>query len=345
MRTRHAFTLRRSLVLCGVLAAGFALAAVAWWRVTPVVSEPSRLAPQGEKLWTFGFVGDTQLGGQIAEQIFERMGQAKVEFALHLGDLVDDAANQSQWDDLLRRAARHRIRIMPVVGNHDRMPDYDDHGEIRFRQYFPALPGTFYQFRHRGINFLMLNSERSLACGSEQARFVRWQLEHRLGTTIVCLHRPVFTSSRRDWAQQWLRRFWLHPALRDGNTVAVLAGHNHSYHRTRPLDGITYVVSGGGSSNLYPAEPPTSITAAAKGQRNHFGLVDVYANCLQVRIVDVEGQDLDRFCLPLKPAAYRIGDFYNRVATELPPLEELEDFRPARLQTYTASHGTLPRPW
>ncbi|HEX4147800.1 MAG TPA: metallophosphoesterase, partial [Pirellulales bacterium] len=274
-----------------------------------------------------------------------QMEGQQVEFALHLGDLVDDADNQSQWDELLRRAARHRVRVMPVVGNHDRMPDYNDHGEIRFRQYFPALPNTFYHFRHRGINFLMLNSERSLAAGSEQAGFLEWQLEHHPGTAIVCLHRPVFTSGQRDWGHQLVRRFWLHPVLRGGDTVAVLAGHNHYYDRTRPLDGITYVVSGGASSNLYPAEPDKSITAASKSQRNHWGLVEVYANCLQVRILDLAGEDLDRFCLPLKPTTHKPGGFHNPLATELPPLATLPDYDRRRVEEFTAAHGTLPRPW
>jgi predicted phosphodiesterase len=342
---RRWFTIRRTLALSTLLVGLAVFTGYAWSRVTPTIGEPEKLAPQGDKLWSFGFVGDTQLDGEIAERIFDRMGDEHVEFALHLGDLVDDADNQSQWDDLLHRAARHRIRIMPVVGNHDRLPDYNDHGEIRFRQYFPALPDTFYHFRHRGINFLMLNSERSLAAGSEQARFLKWQLEHHPGTAIVCLHRPVFTSGDRDWVQQMARRFWLHPGLRGSDTVAVLAGHNHYYDRTRPLDGITYVVSGGGSSNLYPAAPPKPITAASKSKRNHFGLVEVYANCLQVRVVDLEGQDLDRFCLPLKPSTHPLGSFHNPLATELPPLDTLDDYRPHRLEVFTATHGTLPRPW
>lgn len=345
MAFRRLLTTKRAVIAASLLGGLLSLGGYAYWRVTPTIGELPKLAPAGDKLWSFGFVGDTQLGGDIAERIFELMGESHVEFALHLGDMVDDADNQSQWEDLLRRAARHRIRIMPVVGNHDCMPDYSDHGEIRLRQYFPSLPATFYHFRHRGINFLMLNSERSLVAGSEQAAFLKYQLAHHPGTAIVCMHRPVYTSGRRDWAQQLARRFWLHPQLCETDTVAVLTGHNHYYDRTRPLDGITYVVSGGGSSNLYPADEPTKLTAASKSQRNHFGLVEVYANCLQVRIIDIRGEDIDHFCLPLKPALHPLGGFHNPLATELPPLDSLEEYRGGRLKAYTASHGTLPRPW
>ena len=65
--------------------------------VTPAATSSDK--PQGQKLWTFGFVGDTQLGGQVVSDIFARMEAAGVEFALHLGDMVDDAACDAEWDD------------------------------------------------------------------------------------------------------------------------------------------------------------------------------------------------------------------------------------------------------
>ena len=306
---------------------------LAWWRATPTIGELLKLTPQGEKLWSFGFVGDTQLGGEIAERIFDRMGKPHVEFALHLGDMVDDADNQSQWDDLLRRAARHRIRIMPVVGNHDRLPDYDDRGEIRFRQYFPALPSTFYQFRHRGINFLMLNSERSLAAGSEQARFLKWQLEHRPGTAIVCLHRPVFTSGHRDRANQLAAAFLAASALRGGETVAVLS-RPQPLLRSHAAAGWHYLC-GQRRRKLEPLSgraAPSAITAASKASAITSGWSRCTPIACKCGFSIVEGQDLDRFCLPLKPTTHKLGSFHNPLATELPPLDTLDDFRPPRVR-------------
>lgn len=314
--------------------------------VTPEITPPAAMpTPRSEKLWTFGFVGDTQLGGAIVGQIFARMQAAGVEFALHLGDMVDEPACDAEWDELLHTAARHRIRLLPVVGNHDRRLDYADRGEIRFRQYFPALPQTFYHFRHRGVNFLMLNSERSLWAASEQGRFVRWQLEHHPGTTIVCLHRPVFTCGRRDLVQQYMRRYALHGSLVGSDTVAVLAGHHHYYDRTQPLDGITYVVSGGGSVKLHEQETPDGRTAVFQSGCNHYGLVDVYEDRLEVRVLDLEDKELDRFALALRPSRHRLGGYHNRPGTELPPLDELPDYAPGRLEAFTTAARALPRPW
>jgi len=122
----------------------------------------------------------------------------------------------------------------------------------------------------------------------------------------------------------------------------VLAGHHHYYDRTRPLDGITYVVSGGGSSKLYKEEPPAAYTAAFQANRNHYGLVDVYADRLEMRVLDVDGRELDRFAVAIRPASDVPGSRTNPLGTELPPLESLPEYQVERL---SARPGGLPRPW
>jgi len=307
----------RWLAATVILLAGFG-GGYAWTVATPKVGKPYVRVDRGEvKLWTFGFVGDTQLGESLVPTIFRRMREANCEFVLHLGDIVDEAASDAEWDRLLAAAEFEQIRLMPVVGNHDRLRDRNDTGEVRFGQYFPKLPGTFYHFRHRGLNFLMLNSERSLVTGSEQSQFIAWQLEHHPGPVVVCIHRPVFTCGQRDWANVWLRRVWVHGALKGSDAVAVLSGHNHYYDRSQPLDGITYVVSGGGSTKLYAEETPDEHTAKFVAGRNHYGLIDVYSDHLSVRVIDLADQVIDQFDLGLSLTPHEPGSAANRLSMEL----------------------------
>ena len=273
-----------------------AWSAYAWAVATPQIGQPPGkvAATSGPpKLGSFGFIGDTQLGDEIVDAAFRRLHEARVDFVLHLGDIVDNAASDEQWHAVLDKAGEYQLRLRPVVGNHDRLPD--DRGEASFRQFFPELPGTFYDFMYRGVHFVMLNSERSLSPWSEQGRFLADKLAGSHRPTIVCLHRPVFTCGHRDWANQALRRVWLHGRLTGTSAALVLAGHHHYYDRTKPLDGITYVTSGGGSKKLYPPETPDATTAVFHSGVNHYGVVDVYADRLEVRVFDLDGQTLDRF--------------------------------------------------
>lgn len=291
---------RRYRLLALPLMAGLLACAYAWAVATPQVDLPTVLPPPtGEKLWSFGFVGDTQLGDGIVDVVFSRFERSGVEFVLHLGDIVDDAASDEQWSDVLGAVSRHGVRLRPVVGNHDRLIGTSDRGETRFQEFFPQLRDTFYSFSHRGLTFVMLNSERSLAPWTEQGRFLAAEIAAEIAkpaeTAIVCLHRPVFTCGRRDLANQFLRRLWLHGRLVDTPARLVLSGHHHYYDRTKPLDGITYVVSGGGSHKLYSAEKTDHTTAVFHAGLNHYGLVDVYADRLDVRTLALDGHEIDRF--------------------------------------------------
>ena len=287
---------RLSFALVVLAAAG---SAYAWAVASPEIGQATTATTTASpsKLWSFGFIGDTQLGEDIIDAAFRQLHEARVDFVLHLGDIVDNAADDDQWRAVLDKAGEYQLRLRPVVGNHDHLPD--ERGEIRFRQFFPELPDTFYDFDYRGLQFVMLNSERSLAPWSEQGNFLAEKLQAAGNPTIVCLHRPVFTCGHRDWANQALRRVWLHGRLKDTSTLLVLAGHHHYYDRTRPLDGITYVTSGGGSKKLYPAETPDATTAVFHAGVNHYGVVDVFADRLEVRVLDLNGETIDRFHLAL----------------------------------------------
>jgi len=320
-----------------------------WTTATPDVGEPAIFATPaaGAALWTFGFVGDTQQAEDRLEPLMAQFAGHGVEFVLHLGDMVDEATSDLEWDRLISAALKHRIRLMPVVGNHDVRRDYADDGSSRFRQYFPDLPHTFYHFRHRGVNFLMLNSERSFVYGGEQAAFLRWHLEWNGGTTIACLHRPTFTASDRDRASMVARRVWLHGAVRNAHVVAVLAGHNHYYERTKLLDGVTYVVSGGGGGVLREeAEHGDRRTAAMTTGRNHFGIGRVFDDRIVVEILSLDDERLDEFSLPLRPAEHKQGGYHNRQSMELPPLADLPQYGRASLDR-RVNDGDLkmPRPW
>jgi hypothetical protein len=322
---------------------GFAVAIA-----VPEIGEPATFAapPAGEPLWKFGFVGDTQQAEDRLEPLMAMLASYGVEFVLHLGDMVDEATSDLEWDRLIAAALKHRVRLMPVVGNHDVRNDYADDGASRFRQYFPDLPNTFYHFRHRSVNFLMLNSERSFVCGSEQAAFLRWHLQWNLGTAIACLHRPTFTASDRDRLSMYSRRVWLHGAIRETDVVAVLAGHNHYFERTKPLDGVTYVVSGGGGGVLREAdEAGDARTAKRIAGKNHFGIGRVYDDRIVVSVRDLDDRQLDEFTLPLLPPAHKQGGFHNPHSMELPPLADLPQYGREALDEQMRRRLQMPRPW
>ncbi len=123
------------------------------------------------------------------------------------------------------------------------------------------------------------------------------------------------------------------------SAVCVLTGHNHYYERTKPLDGVTYLVSGGGTANQYATESPDARTAKFVSGRSHYGLVDEFADHLAVRIVDLEGAMFDEFDLPVRPANIGNGRHEAAWSRELPAIATLEHFK-APMELSQAVHVT-----
>jgi len=73
----------------------------------------------------------------------------------------------------------------------------------------------------------------------------------------------------------------------------VFNGHKHNYERNE-VNGVTYVVTGGGGAPLYAAverEPTQAVFALA----HHFVLVRIAGNRLEATAISVDGEVLDTF--------------------------------------------------
>ena len=66
----------------------------------------------------------------------------------------------------------------------------------------------------------------------------------------------------------------------------VLAGHDHDYQRTDPIDGITYIVSGG-AAKIRPTG--TAEFSAVSQSVLHFVTIDVWSDYLVVTAISREG--------------------------------------------------------
>jgi hypothetical protein len=84
----------------------------------------------------------------------------------------------------------------------------------------------------------------------------------------------------------------LEPILRRHAVDLVLAGHDHHYERTHPIDGITYVVSGGGCKTTRVGS--STFTAVADSTLNFLHVV-VRGDRLTAAAIRPDGDLVDRF--------------------------------------------------
>ncbi|MDP9072293.1 MAG: metallophosphoesterase [Actinomycetota bacterium] len=113
----------------------------------------------------------------------------------------------------------------------------------------------------------------------------------------MVLHHPPYSSGKHGSTPGARER--LEPILARHDVDLVLAGHDHHYERTHPIDGVTYVVSGGGCKT----------TAAG---RSRFTVVS--ESTLQFLLVDITGDRLVVTCV--RPASGPSGLIVKTTTTK-----------------------------
>lgn len=184
--------------------------------------------------------GDVPLAGNVAN-----------DYAVFLSET-------KMWRDL-------HVRVYPALGNHEFVGEarqdlenwWSTFPEMRGRRWYSAQLGS-------RVYLLALDSVTSLLPGSEQARWIEKQVEGlppSVDFVIVSLHHPpvadVQTHIEVDHnprPNEIALRDYLSKAARTSHAVfLVSAGHIHNYARN-VVEGVTYLVSGGGGAPPYFVE-------------------------------------------------------------------------------------------
>jgi acid phosphatase type 7 len=105
----------------------------------------------------------------------------------------------------------------------------------------------------------------------------------------VYLHRPPFSSGEHG-SNLAVREAFV-PLFERHRVPLVFAGHDHDYERTIAINGVTYVVTGGGGRGTRPvgASPFTAFSESTL----HFIAASVSDSALVLHAIDATGQTFD----------------------------------------------------
>ncbi|TFV57721.1 hypothetical protein E4P41_14130 [Geodermatophilus sp. DF01-2] len=270
----------------------------------PELTLPARAwAETGDRL-TFAAVGDTGSGGRQAMAVAERMARGYQDspygLVTHLGDLCYYGHVEDRFDDVFVRPMRPLIdagvRFELAIGNHDGALHHSDESlaEIDAELRLLGTPARTYTTSHGPVDFFYLDSSAPGLFGDDAPAQLEWLDDALASSTnqwkVVCMHHPVFSAGSHGptpGAEDVLR-----PVLARRAVDLVLTGHDHHYERMRPVDGVTYVVSGGGCKTTPVGRSRLTLAAASALQYLH---VDVDGDRLTGRSVRADGLVLDRF--------------------------------------------------
>lgn len=237
--------------------------------------------------------GDSGGGGADQIAVAEQLTTVPIDFVLHTGDVAYGSGTLPELEEKYFRIYESWLGSFPVFlasGNHD----YATADLGPYREVF-ALPENggpdgverWYSFDWGPVHVAVLDTERNDAA---QAEF----LEHDLASTdrpwrIVVAHKGPYSSGVHGSNGAFRQTY--EPIMQRYGVQIAFTGHDHHYERTRPMNGITYVLTGGGGMSTRPVTPQDWTEMAEDVL--HFVYVSIEDGVMRVHAIDATGREFD----------------------------------------------------
>jgi predicted phosphodiesterase len=275
------------------------------WGTSAQRTKLSAAHPNPSSSFSFAVIGDAEPGrffwqrwwnpGKDAfKRHLAKIHSQNPDFIFQLGDFVSKGTVKNYRNHVATLLANVRLPIFHVIGNHDRAKPNGPADKTLYKTLFG--PGDFH-IDHKGWRFIALDSS-DYGVTDEQ---LDW-LDRTLNTdmpTMVFTHivpnylkgqlksvNPKAVSTKgalipEAYFDQGSARF--RKIVKAHNVRRVYMGHIHALG-TAEVDGIRYVLSGGGGSPLYPLPK-----GYPKSKPAHFIAIDVNGARLVETVYQLDG--------------------------------------------------------
>ncbi len=268
-------------------------------------------AVNDDTAFAFGGVSDTQTNPPVWGRISQLVFKERPNFVIHSGDIVGNGPRKEQWTDQFLKPAHElmsRVPIFIILGNHDQ-----DHANY-YRYICNPAPEHRYTFTYGNAQFFMIDTNRSVAPGSEQYQWLDDELAKSKATWKFAVHHHApYSSDENDYGDTWkgqssrgdLRLRPLVGLYEKYGVDICFFGHIHDYERTWPIrddkvdpeHGVIYVQMGGAGGGLENYAPTRSWFTAKVHRDHHFVMVNVFGKTLQLQAIDQNGALFDQVTL------------------------------------------------
>lgn len=246
---------------------------------------------EDNKSFKFLVYGDTRGvwdNWKNASLVAKKIEKEQLNFALHTGDFVKDGRVINQWIDFFSISKFiHNCTIYPILGNHE-------YYGISYFQYFSIPDNNYwYSFDNGPIHFIGLDSnKRNLYNLNQTIWLIKDLIKNDKPFTIVYFHHPPYSSGNHGSTYS-IRLIWK-PIFSYFNIDIVFNGHDHCYERGN-IDGIYYIVTGGGGAPLYKIGNKWWTIYSEKSY--HYCLITIDNNILSFQAKNIDGIIIDEFSI------------------------------------------------
>ncbi|MFB2834278.1 metallophosphoesterase family protein [Floridanema evergladense] len=211
---------------------------------------PKLVTPKEPPPFRFVSVADTGTGTKsqyaVAEAMSRYYKKNPYDLVILAGDNIYNngemekikAVFERPYEYLLKKGVKFRA----CLGNHDIRTENGD-PQVRYAGF--NMPSRYYTFRHDYVQFFALDTN----VNADWKNQLSW-LEKELSLSdapwkIVFGHHQIYSSGVYGLNQPFIKTFT--PLFQKYKVQLYINGHEHSYERTRSIDGTTYMITGGGA--------------------------------------------------------------------------------------------------
>jgi 3',5'-cyclic AMP phosphodiesterase CpdA len=247
------------------------------------------------------FMGDTGSGEPNQRAVATRLAteDPPPDGVMIVGDVVYPHGEDAGYDGQFFAPYRALLSAIPfyaALGNHD----CETSGGAPLLAVFTLprncpsslAPESAYWIERAGVLTIVHNTNLPAATLRDVALPWHAAIARRAAVfRLAVLHHPPFSSgpNAKDPPTPTVRAL-LPPALSASGVDLALSGHEHFYERTRPIDGVVYVVTGNGGYELYPRATVNAFTAAFDNTVYGYTTVEVQGRQLALRHTAADGR-------------------------------------------------------
>lgn len=282
--------------------------------------DPVRFQAASDKVpLRLGILGDASFGDEATTQLVNLMASQDLDFVIHTGDVVYETDSSDLVNSYVRNfylpfaPLLHEMPVYTVLGNHDYDAVLEWQGAPFYDYAFPpfsdpafSYPASrranqYYAVAYQGVQFLFLDSQTfyGVEGRADQQTWLEERLaDERFRFTIPIFHVAPYSSSVVHPDDGKPVQLTWNPLFAQSGVPVSFSGHFHHYERLA-ADGVTYIVSGGGSSVLYAQGEPLP-ESEVYIRRTHYVMVEIYEDRLELFAISKEGELLDSAVIELR---------------------------------------------
>ncbi len=284
--------IKRRHLLAG--AGGLGLALISGGLKTALTGQANDSATAADPLLRFVAVADTGTGAkgqyQVAKAMTEWHTRQPYQLVTLAGDNIYNNGEMEKIQAVFERPyqalLKAGVKFYACLGNHD-IRTANGVGQIRYPGFH--MGDRYYTFNRGPVQFFVLDTNLG-SHWQPQLTWLKQQLQASSAAwKIVYGHHPVYSSGLYGVNKTLIKDFT--PLFKQYRVQLYINGHEHSYERTKPINGTTYLICGAGASTRPVGR---SSWTAYSASRLSFALVEVYPQQMTIRGIGTDGKVFDQ---------------------------------------------------